>query len=116
MAYAYMAEHIFKLPVFYVEYSGTYGDPDLVRQTKEQLNHTLLFYGGGIENLSQAIEMKKNADAIIVGNSIYTDIENALRTVEAIKGKREFNEGGVIVSQTMHDLLTGLNAEQQEAD
>jgi len=88
MAYAYMAEHIFKLPVFYVEYSGTYGDPDLVRQTKEQLNHTLLFYGGGIENPSQAIEMKKNADVIIVGNSIYTDLENALRTVEAIKGMR----------------------------
>lgn len=85
-AYAYMAEHIFKLPVFYVEYSGTYGDPDLVRQTKEQLNHTLLFYGGGIESPSQAIEMKKNADVIIVGNCIYTDIENALRTVEAIKG------------------------------
>jgi len=84
-AYAYMAEHIFKLPVFYVEYSGTYGDPDLVRQAKEQVNHTLLFYGGGIESPNQAIEMKEHADVIIVGNSIYTDLENALCTVEAIK-------------------------------
>lgn len=84
-AYAYMAEHIFHLPIFYMEYSGTYGDPALVQSVKEELNETLLFYGGGIENAEQAKEMKQISDVIVVGNSIYTDIKNALKTVEAVK-------------------------------
>jgi len=84
-AYAYMAEHIFHLPIFYMEYSGTYGDPALVQSVKKELNETLLFYGGGIENAEQAKEMKQISDVIIVGNSIYTDIKNALKTVEAVK-------------------------------
>jgi putative glycerol-1-phosphate prenyltransferase len=84
-AYAYMAEHIFHLPIFYMEYSGKYGDPALVQAAKEELKETLLFYGGGIENAKQAKEMKQLSDVIIVGNSIYTDIKNALKTVEAVK-------------------------------
>lgn len=85
LAYAQMAEHIFHLPIFYIEYSGTYGDPLLVEQTKYELNDTLLFYGGGIKNAAQAMEMKKHADVIVVGNSIYTDLESALETVDAVK-------------------------------
>ncbi|MBP1970418.1 putative glycerol-1-phosphate prenyltransferase [Virgibacillus natechei] len=84
-AYAYMAERVFHLPVFYMEYSGKYGDPKLVEQVKRQLNNTLLFYGGGIENDSQAREMNEHADVIVVGNSIYTGIEEAIKTVHAVK-------------------------------
>lgn len=84
IAYAYMAERLFNLPVFYLEYSGIYGDPDLVRKVKQELNQTVLFYGGGIKNPEQAIEMKEHADVIIVGNSIYTDFDNALQTVAAV--------------------------------
>ncbi len=84
-AYAYMAEHVFHLPIFYMEYSGKYGDPVLVKEIKDDLDNTLLFYGGGIENSMQAVEMKEHADVIIVGNSIYTDIKNALKTVAAVK-------------------------------
>ncbi|MFD2045203.1 heptaprenylglyceryl phosphate synthase [Ornithinibacillus salinisoli] len=87
IAYAYMAEHVFHLPIFYLEYSGTYGDPELVRKVKQELNDTVLFYGGGIENSFQASEMKEHADVIIVGNSIYTDIKKALKTVKAVKDK-----------------------------
>lgn len=85
VAYAYMAEHIFKLPVFYMEYSGTYGNPELVKDVKEQLHDTKLIYGGGIENNFQAREMKAQADTIVVGNLIYSNINKALKTVKAVK-------------------------------
>ncbi|TRM11576.1 heptaprenylglyceryl phosphate synthase [Lentibacillus cibarius] len=83
-AYAHMAEHVFRLPIFYMEYSGTYGDPELVKSVKNELHHTKLFYGGGIENNFQAREMKEHADAIIVGNLIYDNIKQALKTVKAV--------------------------------
>lgn len=85
VAYAYMAEYMFHLPVFYMEYSGKYGDPTLVKRVKAELNHTRLFYGGGITGPNEAKEMKEHADAIIVGNSIYTDLDEALKTVEAVQ-------------------------------
>lgn len=85
IAYAYMAERLFRLPIFYLEYSGTYGDSNLVRQVKEELSETLLFYGGGIENKEQALEMKAYADVIVVGNSLYTNIDEALKTIAAVK-------------------------------
>ncbi|CDO04255.1 Heptaprenylglyceryl phosphate synthase [Oceanobacillus picturae] len=85
IAYAYMAEKVFHLPVFYMEYSGKYGDPELVKKVKQQLDETKLFYGGGIETVQQARDMKENADVIIVGNIIYTDIKKAIKTVKAIK-------------------------------
>lgn len=85
LSYAFMAEHMFRLPIFYLEYSGMYGDPELVRKVKQELNQTLLFYGGGITTLEEAKEMKQHADVIVVGNSIYTDLKNALKTVQAVK-------------------------------
>ncbi|MFD1037102.1 heptaprenylglyceryl phosphate synthase [Virgibacillus byunsanensis] len=85
IAYAHMAEHVFHLPIFYIEYSGKYGDTELVKKVKDQLNNTLLFYGGGIENNFQAREMKEHSDIIVVGNSLYKDFKKALKTVKAVK-------------------------------
>lgn len=88
VAYASMAERIYNLPIFYLEYSGTYGDSNVVKKVKETLKHTQLFYGGGIANEAQAAEMAQYADTIIVGNSIYDDLPKALKTVQAVKAIR----------------------------
>ena len=85
IAYARMAEHLFNLPVFYMEYSGTYGDPDMVRAAATILNKTKLFYGGGIKNAHDAKVMAEIADTVIVGNVIYDNLEEALSTVDAVK-------------------------------
>lgn len=82
IAYAIMAEKMFSLPIFYLEYSGRYGDPALVLKVKKQLENTKLFYGGGIQTAAQAQEMSEHADVIVVGNVIYTNIEAALETVQ----------------------------------
>jgi putative glycerol-1-phosphate prenyltransferase len=84
-AYAMMAEKMFHLPIFYLEYSGTYGDPDVVADVKKELEQTILFYGGGITSQEKAKEMAALADVIVVGNIIYDDIKEALLTVQAVK-------------------------------
>lgn len=85
IAYARLAENFFKLPVFYVEYSGMYGDIEIVRAVKNELTNTKLFYGGGITSVKQAEEMAKYADTVVVGNIIYDDLKAALATVKAVK-------------------------------
>ncbi|PLT33304.1 heptaprenylglyceryl phosphate synthase [Bacillus sp. V5-8f] len=85
MAYAMMAEKMFHLPIFYMEYSGTYGDTRMVKTAKNNLSETVLFYGGGIKTVEQAKEMAEIADVIVVGNAVYDDLAMALKTVSAVK-------------------------------
>lgn len=84
IAYAQMAEHLFNLPVFYIEYSGEYGDVEMVRAAAEELQETKLFYGGGIKNATDAKVMAEIADTVIVGNIIYENLKAALSTVKAV--------------------------------
>jgi len=84
-AFAMMAEKMFHLPIFYLEYSGTYGDVDVVSEVKKVLRETVLFYGGGISTLEQAAEMAAHADVIVVGNAIYDHFDQALATVKSVR-------------------------------
>jgi putative glycerol-1-phosphate prenyltransferase len=82
VAYAQIAEKMFHLPIFYLEYSGAYGDPEIVKAVSQSTQETTVFYGGGIYTLEQAKEMAELADVIIVGNAVYDNLEEALQTVE----------------------------------
>ncbi|MTT33029.1 heptaprenylglyceryl phosphate synthase [Terrilactibacillus sp. BCM23-1] len=84
-AYAQLADKFLRLPVFYVEYSGHFGDMDTLKQAKRKLNHAQLFYGGGITTAEQATQAANYADTIVVGNVIYEDVKQALETVTAVK-------------------------------
>ncbi|TWI56014.1 putative glycerol-1-phosphate prenyltransferase [Halalkalibacter nanhaiisediminis] len=85
VAYARMAEKLYHFPVFYLEYSGVYGNSDVVKEVSSVLESTKLFYGGGIRSVEQARKMAEYADTVIVGNLIYDDVEAALKTVAAVK-------------------------------
>ncbi|MRG87405.1 heptaprenylglyceryl phosphate synthase [Salinibacillus xinjiangensis] len=88
LAYAQMAEKMFRFPIFYLEYSGTYGNPELVKRVQGKLEETLLIYGGGIQSPEQAKEMAQFADIVVVGNSIYDRFKESLKTVKAVKNMK----------------------------
>ncbi|CAI6084570.1 heptaprenylglyceryl phosphate synthase [Cohnella sp. JJ-181] len=85
LAYALVADRLWRVPVIYMEYSGTYGDMALVRQVRDRLAQARLFYGGGIATPEQARAAAESAHTIVVGNVIYSDLAAALATVDAAK-------------------------------
>ncbi|MCM3208231.1 heptaprenylglyceryl phosphate synthase [Paenibacillus illinoisensis] len=86
VAYAQAAERLLNLPIVYMEYSGTFGDMELVGETRRQLDRAHLIYGGGIDNPEKAAQASEIADTVVVGNIVYSDLKKALETVQAVKG------------------------------
>jgi len=85
-AYAVVAERYFRFPVVYIEYSGIYGDPAVVKAASEAMEEATLYYGGGITSGREAAEMARYADTIVVGNAVYEKGISALKeTVDAVQ-------------------------------
>jgi phosphoglycerol geranylgeranyltransferase len=85
-AYAAVADHYFHFPIVYLEYSGTFGDPNVVKAASEALDNSILYYGGGINSAEKAAQMSKYADTIVVGNAVYDQGAAVLKaTVDAIQ-------------------------------
>jgi phosphoglycerol geranylgeranyltransferase len=85
-AYATVAERYFHFPIVYIEYSGMYGNPSVVKTVSEALESSVLYYGGGINSPERAAEMAKYADTIVVGNAVYDQGIDVLKaTVRAIQ-------------------------------
>ena len=84
-AYGQLADRLWRVPIVYLEYSGRFGDMEVVRRVRDGLTQARLFYGGGIRGAEQAPAAASAADTVIVGNVVYDDPEAALATVEAVK-------------------------------
>ncbi len=70
-AYAEVADRFFHFPVVYIEYSGTFGNPELLKAVREKMTGSVLYYGGGIDSREKAETMAKYANTIVVGNAVY---------------------------------------------
>ncbi|MDN7025721.1 phosphoglycerol geranylgeranyltransferase [Methanoculleus sp. FWC-SCC1] len=85
-AYASVADRYFRFPIVYIEYSGAYGDPAVVRAAADAVENAVLYYGGGITSGERAAEMGRYADTIVVGNAVYDQGPAVLReTVRAVR-------------------------------
>jgi len=85
-AYAEVAEQVYGQDIVYVEYSGTFGDPEVVAAAADALDESTLFYGGGIHDYESAHTMAQHADTIVVGDLVHDQGVEAVReTVEGAK-------------------------------
>jgi phosphoglycerol geranylgeranyltransferase len=85
-AHATCAERYFCFPIVYIEYSGMYGDPAVVRAASDAVQDAILYYGGGIDSAERAAEMARYADTIVVGNAVYEKgIDRLRETVRAVQ-------------------------------
>jgi phosphoglycerol geranylgeranyltransferase len=85
-AYTAVADHYFHFPIVYLEYSGTFGNPEIVKAASEAIDKSVLYYGGGINSAEKAAQMGKYADTIVVGNAVYDQGAAVLKaTVDAVQ-------------------------------
>ncbi|MEW4372611.1 heptaprenylglyceryl phosphate synthase [Paenibacillus kandeliae] len=84
-AYAQVADRLWQLPIVYIEYSGTFGDMELAADIRRATRNAHVFYGGGVIDEQTARQASQVCDTVIVGNIVYSDLQQALTTVFAVK-------------------------------
>lgn len=85
-AYVSVADNYFHFPIVYIEYSGTFGNPEIVKAASDAIDKAILYYGGGINSAEKAATMAKYADTIVVGNAVYDQGAAVLKaTVDAVQ-------------------------------
>lgn len=84
-AYARLSDRMLRCPIFYMEYSGTFGDMAFVSRARALLKDARCFYGGGIDSADKAYEAALAAHTVVVGNAVYESPEQALATVQAVR-------------------------------
>lgn len=88
-ALALFGSRVLGIRIIYLEYSGAYGDPNLVRSVRRSVPEAHLVYGGGIDSPARAAEMGGAADTIVVGNLVHSNRHVSLpETVRAARGNR----------------------------
>ncbi|MFZ5633972.1 MAG: heptaprenylglyceryl phosphate synthase [Bacillota bacterium] len=83
VAYTVLAGEIFRIPVLYLEYSGIFGDMDIIRAVSRAKKNIHLFYGGGIKTPEQLNAVALLADTVVIGNIIYENPAQALEVVRS---------------------------------
>ena len=86
-AYATAAERMFGQEIVYVEYSGTLGDPAIVKAAADALTEATLFYGGGVRDYDSAQAMATHADVVVVGDLAHDEGVDAVR--QTVRGAKE---------------------------
>jgi phosphoglycerol geranylgeranyltransferase len=86
-AFARAAERMFGQEIVYLEYSGTFGDPETVAAAADATDEATLFYGGGVGDYDSAYRMGRHADVVVVGDLIHDAGADAVR--ETVRGARD---------------------------
>ncbi|MCL6477171.1 MAG: heptaprenylglyceryl phosphate synthase [Peptococcaceae bacterium] len=89
VAYTVLAEEIFRIPVLYLEYSGIFGDLEIIRAVSEAKKSIHLVYGGGIKTPEQLQAAALLADTAVIGNIIYENPAQALEVVKSFMSRRK---------------------------
>ncbi|GBG07223.1 putative geranylgeranylglyceryl/ heptaprenylglyceryl phosphate synthase [Paenibacillus agaridevorans] len=84
IAHIRMGVQLMRVPLIYIEYSGRFGDMELLRSARRAIGSARLFYGGGIDSAEKARLAGEHAHTVVVGNIVYSDLAAALSTVAAV--------------------------------
>jgi phosphoglycerol geranylgeranyltransferase len=82
-ALAEVGERMLGQEIVYAEYSGTFGDTEVVAAAADALDEATLFYGGGIHDYESATTMAEHADTVVVGDLVHDEgVDAVAETVE----------------------------------
>ena len=84
VAYVALAEKIYSIPLLYIEYSGVFGNLELVKAVAGAREKIHIFYGGGIQTADQLCSVAKWVDTVVIGNIFYDNLSQAREVVCSI--------------------------------